>query len=294
MNAVGRQIEVDVRLYDSGGALLGTITRTLAPNEYRQLNRVFEAVTPAVVDDGYAVVRTTTEGGAFFTLASVVGPTTWQLDLSERPDGTVVGTVAVGAAGKTLGDVTGALEIDTAICFEYPIAGTITVHDGAELITITFGPECNGSFDTTVARTQSAGYELLAVEWSFAGDTSTVGVVDSASGKWQVLGSSGLPRLNALARSPTGSYYSVTETDTCGPKRLIRIDPATGAGTVVGNLTGMPDVNYVAGLAFASNGTLYAAVGECNPGVAPDDELYRINPASGAATLVADLGACRA
>jgi hypothetical protein len=69
------EIDVEIDLYNNDGSLLGTVTRTLAPLEYRQINRVFEGATSAEVEDGYAVVRTTTDSGEFFSpeirLASV-------------------------------------------------------------------------------------------------------------------------------------------------------------------------------------------------------------------------------
>ncbi len=48
------------------------MTRTLKPYEHRQVNDAFHAVGADDVPDGYAVVRTTTEGGGFIAYASVV------------------------------------------------------------------------------------------------------------------------------------------------------------------------------------------------------------------------------
>jgi hypothetical protein len=64
-------ITVEVELYDGTGSEFGTVTRNLRSWEYRQLNRVFEEVTSSTVEDGYAVVRTTTPGGRLYALASV-------------------------------------------------------------------------------------------------------------------------------------------------------------------------------------------------------------------------------
>jgi hypothetical protein len=65
-------ITVEVELYDGTGSEFGTVTHTLRSWEYRQLNNVFEEVTSSTVEDGYAVVRTTTPGGQLYALASVV------------------------------------------------------------------------------------------------------------------------------------------------------------------------------------------------------------------------------
>jgi len=65
-------IEVEAELFTSAGTSLGVVLRTLRAWEYRQVGRVFEEVTSAVVNDGYAIVRVTTAGGRAFALASVV------------------------------------------------------------------------------------------------------------------------------------------------------------------------------------------------------------------------------
>jgi hypothetical protein len=72
VNASLLTIDVEIDLYRADGTLLGTERRRLDPREYRQINRVFQEVTNQEIADGYAVVRTTTEGGAFFALGSVV------------------------------------------------------------------------------------------------------------------------------------------------------------------------------------------------------------------------------
>ena len=72
VNTTGLEITVQVDLYSADGSPLGTVRSDLLPNDYRQLTDVFAAVTAGDVADGYAVVRTITEGGAFIVYASVV------------------------------------------------------------------------------------------------------------------------------------------------------------------------------------------------------------------------------
>jgi hypothetical protein len=273
VSAVGSRIDVKIDLFESNGTFLGTVDRTLKPYEYRQLNRIFAPVTGSSVDDGYAVVRTITEGGRFFALASVVdnltgdpvgmaapvilspdsekilsgtenavtaigqvslegavehaqdlgvdglmdavaggigevatattdgvaidygtgwtapdgsvhsgainvdasglsinsggitgtvtvsqsdylvdgnppavGDTIWTFNLNERANGSVVGDVTVGSPTKSVGSMSGSVGIDTEICLDYPISGSLTTVVENEVITITFGPECDGSF----------------------------------------------------------------------------------------------------------------------------------------------------
>jgi len=71
LNVAMAPIDVVIDLY-GGGAHLGSVTMTLEPGELRQVTEIFGKVTPGGVPSGYAVVSTTTEGGAFFTYASVV------------------------------------------------------------------------------------------------------------------------------------------------------------------------------------------------------------------------------
>ncbi len=276
-SAVGIDVEVD--LYGGDGSYLGRVTKPLAPFEYAQIDRVFERVTAESVADGYVVVRTTTEGGAFFSLASVVdnvtgdpvgmaapriasattvgllddvgtlvdagafagiegavsaaqgqgvdglvaalvaarpdlataagqtvthdygsgydaggellsGVETWDLsglaidpggirgqlvldrsdllvdgepptvvvitasvDVGVRPDGTVVGSIDVVGADallKRTAVMNGWVEIDTAICPDYPIGGEVVLEEGGRLITVTFSPDCDGELTYVV------------------------------------------------------------------------------------------------------------------------------------------------
>jgi len=72
VNGGTKTTTVEVELFTSMGQSLGTVSRSLGAWEFSQFDRVFEEVTPSVVDDGYAVVRVQTTGGRVFALASVV------------------------------------------------------------------------------------------------------------------------------------------------------------------------------------------------------------------------------
>jgi len=313
VNAVEERIEVKVDLYTSDGTSLGTVDRSLKPYEYRQLNRVFASVTGASVDDGFAVVRTTTEGGRFFALASVVdnltgdpvgmaapvilspaseevlssvggvvgafgqvslegvvehaqdvgvdglvdavvsgvgdvatatgdgmsidygtswiapdgtvysgsididtsglsigsggitgtvdishdgylvngesptvGPTSWTFDLTEHANGSVVGEISVGSPTKSMGSMTGAIGIDTEICLDYPVSGSLTTVVENEVITITFGPECDGSFGRGISPSDIFTYSNgdpagpNAREYIVSASNAVVGIEGSA------------------------------------------------------------------------------------------------------------------
>jgi hypothetical protein len=71
VNTTGKWINVRVKLA-SANTVLGTLSYGLKPYEHDQVNDIFGEVTSNAVNVGYAVVWTTTSGGAFFAYASVV------------------------------------------------------------------------------------------------------------------------------------------------------------------------------------------------------------------------------
>jgi len=72
VNATASGLALKADLYRADGSLLGGRSYNLAPYEYRQIDKIFEGVTSSDVEDGYAVLYTTTNGGSFFAYASVV------------------------------------------------------------------------------------------------------------------------------------------------------------------------------------------------------------------------------
>ena len=115
VNATHDDIDVEIDLYRSDGALLGTRTRNLGPLEYRQINRVFETVTSTEVSDGYVVVRTTTENGAVFALASVVDNLTGDpVGLGAVRAHSAVADVAIGQLETTF-DVLGQTTVENTV-----------------------------------------------------------------------------------------------------------------------------------------------------------------------------------
>jgi len=86
----------------------------------------------------------------------------------------------------------------------------------------------------------------------------------------------------ALAANPIdNSLWAVIQTDD-NARRLVTIDPSTGAATAVGTLS-----NRIATLAFRSNGTLLGVSGD---GGAPAETLYQISTTNGALTPMFALG----
>ena len=72
LNVTDVEITAEVALHSSAGAHYGTLSVELQPFEYIQRTKVFRQVTGGEVADGYAVVRTSTSGGAFLAAASLV------------------------------------------------------------------------------------------------------------------------------------------------------------------------------------------------------------------------------
>ncbi len=72
LNCSDREISVAVDLFRGSGDQLGTRLYTLGPAMFKQIDRIFTTVTGDDVEDGFAVVSTSTAGGAFFAYGSVV------------------------------------------------------------------------------------------------------------------------------------------------------------------------------------------------------------------------------
>ncbi len=72
LNVTANLLTVEAELYRADNTPLGTVTRELEPYAHHQVNRIFDEVESGTVDDGFALVRTTTSSGRFFTYASVV------------------------------------------------------------------------------------------------------------------------------------------------------------------------------------------------------------------------------
>ena len=112
--------------------------------------------------------------------------------------------------------------------------------------------------------------------------------VDLGSGQTTLIGETGFNDVEGLALSGNGTLYGIVDST----KTLITIDKQTGHGSVVGSgagntgLSGQGVGQFDAldfGLAFTCDGRLFASSDTVK-------KLWRIDPASGHATLVGDLG----
>lgn len=103
-------------------------------------------------------------------------------------------------------------------------------------------------------------------------------VVDSNTGASTFIGPYALPVV-AQAFSPNGTLYAITRGGNTTLAQLATVNLTTGAQTLVGSPTGV----QTEAMAFTPDGTLYAANFNTN-------NLYTLNPSTGAATLVGALG----
>jgi hypothetical protein len=110
------------------------------------------------------------------------------------------------------------------------------------------------------------------------------------------IGPTGNDGCGSLALSPDGTLYSMCGTLFFGDQQLATIDQNTG----LADLFGMPVPGLsVMAMAFGPNGTLYAVGGcnpdpftfECIPGSANYNSLYKVDPSTGAFTLIGPTGA---
>jgi len=71
-NATEISTEVRISLYDGAGNHLGDVSQHLEAFEYVQIDRIFRRVTENAVNNGYAIVTSSTPGAGIFAYASVV------------------------------------------------------------------------------------------------------------------------------------------------------------------------------------------------------------------------------
>lgn len=131
---------------------------------------------------------------------------------------------------------------------------------------------------SVIARPASAASILYGATGS-GGAPSSLYTIDTTTGAATLVGAIGFS-VTGLAFDPTtGILYGGTS-NVAAVSELITIDPLTGAGTSVGAYgTGS---QTMADITFDASGQLF---GFLEPG---SDDLYRINKATGAATVVGD------
>ncbi len=199
--------------------------------------------------------------------ANPAGPVIW-IDDGAGTIGTVdVATDAVTVIGNAGADLTDIAFSPTNQLYGIDFYGlySIDTATGAARSIGGFGdvPQLNGLvFGANGTLYASGGTDLYTI--------------NTATGAASLVGDLGLGSNYASAGDLAfdgGALYETVAT-AAGASDLVRVDPASGAGVVVGQITGDPGVF---GLVTGSNGTLYGIDGM---------KIYAVDTASGAGTLV--------
>jgi len=135
----------------------------------------------------------------------------------------------------------------------------------------------------------SAVLDAEPILYATAGGGSTLVKIDVGAGTVTKIGDSGMPAVDAIAISPQGKLYTVTQgwpTNGINPQ-LANMDLATGLTTPFGvNLN--PEIFM--GLGFSPEGTLYGV--NADSSTPNQNSLYRFNLTTGEATKVGVTGGC--
>lgn len=122
--------------------------------------------------------------------------------------------------------------------------------------------------------------------YSTTGGGSTLVRIDVGTGAVTEVGPLGVPGAFAIARSPKGKLYTVTQGFPAGGAnpQLARVDPVTGLATPFG--VNLKPENFM-GLGFSPNGKLYGV------NAMSGDSLYQFDLKTGKAKMVGVPGGCK-
>jgi hypothetical protein len=111
--------------------------------------------------------------------------------------------------------------------------------------------------------------------------------IDMSTGLATMVGPTGFSDIESLSFSSTGVLYGVTDSY----KQLLTCSVETGACTVVGSLgAAVPNDARDEGLSFDDSGRLWMSTDEPKPPAPGAEFLYRLDPATGAATAIGFMG----
>ena len=125
---------------------------------------------------------------------------------------------------------------------------------------------------------------LIGVSWD--NESSVVSSINPADGSIADIGGSGFPDLNSLARNSTGMLFSASTGIFAAKPTLITLDPTTGLGSAAADLDFGTDPIGVRALAFSPSDELFAI----NNGIGEPDDLFVIDPSTGAGTRIGSTG----
>jgi uncharacterized repeat protein (TIGR01451 family)/CSLREA domain-containing protein len=267
--------------------------------------------TLTIVNDGPSVAESVVVTDTLPANVSFASATTTQGDID----------IADGILTFAIGDLPSDAQVVVKIFVTAP-NGAVTLTNFAVLTAATLDPDAtdNSAAAITAVIAEGGTAPLYGAAQVDAGPTSLY-TIDPLTGSASLIGAIGFDRISAMDFSPlTGVLYALGQRPGTSTRVLITIDPLTGIGTEVGPTNSnrqFTDVSFrddgalfgyvtfeelmtldlatgVAtfvgnspvpggagnGVAFAPNGVLYHA---------DDESLNALNPATGAATPLADL-----
>ena len=136
----------------------------------------------------------------------------------------------------------------------------------------------------------TAALNAEPILYSTTGGGSTLVRIDVGAGTVTTIGPFGVPGSFAIALSPKGELYSVTQGFPAGGPnpQLARVDPVTGLATPFG--VNLNPENFM-GIGFSRNGKLYGV--NADSGTANQNSLFRFDPETGKAKKVGVTGGCQ-
>lgn len=137
--------------------------------------------------------------------------------------------------------------------------------------------------------TSTAVLNAEPILYSTTGGGSTLVRIDVGAGTVTTIGDFGVPGAFAIAISPKGKLYTVTQGYPAGGvnPQLASVDPTTGLATAFGvNL----NPESFMGIGFSPNGRLYGV--NADSGTANQNSLYRFDLKTGEAKKVGVTGGC--
>ncbi len=258
VSTVGVPVAVTAELYQGDGVKLGSRSYQLPAYGYQQDDKVFRTVTADAVDDGYAVLYTTTAEGRFFAYASVVDARSGDpVTIPAR----VTSSSPCGYAVVPTGRSHGAGEEDGSFAVEAPAGCAWTAAPSASWVMVTAG--ASGSGNGTVS------YRLEANSGT-AARSATIEVPGPP------------PVGSQVAPSPGGASATFTVTQAGAEACTYVLSPAGrshGAGEETGGFT----VSAPVGCSWAANRTaLWIEVTEGLSGSGNGTVSYRVDANEGA------------
>jgi len=280
--------EAEIVIESSTGMTWTTTSDPATGYYYRWLNEdsytLYVSAPEHVPDQATVQVtagQTTTQDFDLRYVESCMDYTPPAFDLTITEDTQLTETLSIinDGAGELMWELHETTRTVTAVSIP-PFEGTL-LQDGAPASTGR-APGASAPGDEAIGTLPS----LLAGEPAYALDVypgySLVYIPDTTvPGTWNIIAS--VPQFHPAADFLNGDFSTLYALD-YDTNQFVTIDTTTGARTVIGSAIG--NGNW-SGMTGATDGTLYASSSVCGT----SSTLYTVDPATGALTIVGDIGA---